>query len=441
MANVIELVTKMLPILDEQYSAMSVTSFLDTSGEFVQMTANAKRIKVAKMRVDGLADYSRNNGFVRGSVDLVWEEREFTQDRGRALQVDVMDNEESFGMAFGRLAGEFQRTQVIPEIDAYRFAQYYANAGHKSSVTISSTSGILNYLDQVNAEMTDLEIPDDGRRVAFVSSQVYTQLINDPALERYLSWDSDGNLKKRVASYNGIRIVPVPQKRFYTEIELLTAADGNTTGGYRPAADATSIGIIVLHPSSIIQIAKRRISRIWAPTKDLAAGTDGVNPDADAWKFDYRTYHDVWVLDNQKQTIFTAKVSGTGITAMTAITLTGVSNYGDTVSLGGTAPEYTASVDMTKYETVILTPANTGGTPIYKWDSSNNNVAMVQNGYVHFFQAGSVIISCESVYNPGVKAQVTFTVTGNTQEPVGDIGDIKANASNADANFEAIEGD
>jgi hypothetical protein len=436
MANVIELVTKMLPMLDEQYAAQSVTSFLDTSGEFVQMTSNAKRIKVAKMRVDGLADYSRSNGFVKGSTDLVWEEREFTQDRGRALQVDVMDNEESFGLAFGRLAGEFQRTQVIPEIDAYRLSTYYKNAGHKSTVAITSTAGVLDYLDEVIATMNDLEIPDDGGRVAFVSSQVYNAIKNDPTLERYLSWDSVGNLNKRVASYNGIRFVEVPQRRFYTDIELLTATADSTVGGYKPTADAKSIGILVLHPSSIIQISKRRISRIWAPTKDLADGTDGVNPDADAWKFDYRTYHDVWVLDNQQQTIFTAEVTGVGINSITAIELSAVNGAGDAIELSGSAPSYTATVNATISESAVLTPKVTGNGPkVFKWDSTNNNVAMVQNGFVHFFQAGTVTIICESIYNPSVKAQVTFTVSGHTREAIGDSKTVLADADKVDENI------
>ena len=45
-----------------------------------------------------------------------------TQDRGRAFIIDSMDNEETIGMSFGKLAGEFIRTKVAPEIDAYTFA-------------------------------------------------------------------------------------------------------------------------------------------------------------------------------------------------------------------------------------------------------------------------------------------------------------------------------
>ena len=43
--------------------------------------------------------------------------------------VDVMDNDETMGMAFGTLAGQFVRNYVTPEIDAYRFAKYAETSG------------------------------------------------------------------------------------------------------------------------------------------------------------------------------------------------------------------------------------------------------------------------------------------------------------------------
>lgn len=45
------------------------------------------------------------------------------------LSVDYMDNLETAGIAFGRLAGEFIRTKVVPELDAFRFAKYAGITG------------------------------------------------------------------------------------------------------------------------------------------------------------------------------------------------------------------------------------------------------------------------------------------------------------------------
>lgn len=301
MANMIELVTKFLPVLDAQYKVEARSAILDVAPEFVQMTKDAKKVKIAKMRVDGLADYSRNGGFTAGYADLTWEEHEFTQDRGRAIQIDDMDNEETFGMAFGRLAGEFQRVHVIPEIDAYRFAKYYQKAGIKITDFQVEAGKILSAFDDIDEQMDEAEIPEEGR-IAFVNPAVYKLIMNDPTLSRSVSAEGTDEkaVNKKIYNYNNHPLIKVPSARFYTEIELLDGkSDGETVGGYKMADGASVIGILVVARDSVIQLAKRRIARVWAPTKEQAAGTDGVNPYADAWKFDYRIYHDAWVLDNK----------------------------------------------------------------------------------------------------------------------------------------------
>lgn len=305
MANMIELVTKYLPILDAQYKLESRSAILDIAPEFVQATKDAKKVKIAKMRVDGLADYSRNGGFTAGYADLTWEEHEFTQDRGRAIQIDDMDNEETFGMAFGRLAGEFQRVHVIPEIDAYRFAKYFAKAGIKIEDFTVEAGKILSVFDDIDEQMDEAEIPEEGR-IAFVNPAVYKLIMNDPTLSRSISAEgTDAKaVNKKIYNYNNYTLIKVPSARFYTAIETLDGkSEGEQVGGYKKAAGASVIGILVVSRDSVIQLAKRRIARVWAPTKEQAAGTDGVNPYADAWKFDYRIYHDAWVLDNKTKGI------------------------------------------------------------------------------------------------------------------------------------------
>lgn len=312
MPNVIELVTKFLPVLDEQYKVESRSAVLDIAPEFVQMTRDAKKVKIAKMRVDGLANYDRNSGFTVGYADLTWEEHEFTQDRGRSIQIDDMDNEETFGLAFGRLAGEFQRTQVIPEIDAYRFAKYYSKAGYKKTIDTAADS-VLEWIDDVDEKMDNAEIPEEGR-LLFVNPTIFKLMMNDDKLSKSISVEgSEGKTaNRRIINYNTHPVYKVPQNRFYTEITLNDGkTGGQTAGGYTKAGAAADIGIMMIHRNSVIQLAKRRIARVWAPTKEQAAGTDGVNPNADAWKFDYRVYHDAWVLDNKVNGIAAADISDT----------------------------------------------------------------------------------------------------------------------------------
>ena len=116
-ANSITLAEKYLPLLDEVYKRESLTAILDTANERVRWIG-AKTANIFKMELNGLADYDRNAGFVPGSVNGTWEPHTIEIDRGRRFVVDVMDNDESIGMAFGRLLGENERVYVVPECDA-----------------------------------------------------------------------------------------------------------------------------------------------------------------------------------------------------------------------------------------------------------------------------------------------------------------------------------
>ena len=347
--NVIDLVTKYLAVLDEQYRLESISAILDTPAAFVQQTKDAKKVKIAKIAVDGLADYSRNGGFTTGSMDLSWEEHEFTMDRGRALQVDALDNMETFGMAFGRLAGTFQRERVIPEIDAYRFSEYYQYAGTKVAITVAA-GAIMKFIDNADAQMDDDEVPAEGR-ILFVNPQVYTLMMNDPAIQKHINTETvtDINgISKKFFVYNNHRIIKVPSPRFLTKITFLDGkTPGQEAGGYVPAPDASVIGMLMIHPSALVQISKRRIARIWAPTKEEAAGTDGVNPDADAWKFDFRVYHDVWALENKISGIYAATIAGDGISYVTAET--GSYNSGTGVWTAGGTDFVLGKADGTTY--------------------------------------------------------------------------------------------
>lgn len=405
--NMIELVTKYLPVLDAQYKQESRSAVLDIAPEFVQMTRDAKKVKIAKMRVDGLADYSRNGGFTAGYADLTWEEHEFTQDRGRSIQIDDMDNEETFGLAFGRLAGEFQRLHVIPEIDAYRFAKYYQKAGQHLEFTVTA-GAILNLIDDFDATMDDSEVPEEGR-ILFVAPTVYKLMINDPVLSKHITVDGvdDKTVNKKFYYYDGHLIIKVPSTRFYTEIEQLDGKTvGEEIGGYKAAAGAKAIGMLMIQRDAVLQLAKRRIARVWAPTKEQAAGTDGVNPNADAWKFDYRVYHDAWVLDE--------KVNGIAGAIIVNHTVTGVEIYSENENVvieSNASTVSAATVDNTFLLRAHVT-FNGGASSAVTWSADNAEVGTIDSaGNVTLTgTAGELKVTATSVWDPTVSNTVTFTI-------------------------------
>ena len=138
MANSIELRKQYSTMLDLVYKKSSLTSILDGPSDLIREGANANEILIPKMSMQGLANYDKSSGYVNGDVTLDYETVKCDYDRGRKFNVDAMDNIESAGVAFGRLAGEFIRTQVVPELDAWRFSKYAQISG------ITTAEGALN---------------------------------------------------------------------------------------------------------------------------------------------------------------------------------------------------------------------------------------------------------------------------------------------------------
>lgn len=293
MANSIALAQTYLPLLDEVYKVSSRTAILDsTKVEIV----NGNTVKVFKTSMDGLGDYSRATGFTQGEVTGTWETLTLGKDRGRSFVIDRMDNEESIGMAFGTLAGEFIRTRVAPEIDAYTFAKMAGatgiDMGAAADITVGTTD-VASLVDEAERSMNEHEVPGEGR-ILFISETAYAALRNKIA--RTVLNDVTG-INREVESYNGMRIVRVPQSRFYTAITLQDGSSSGQTGGGYVGAKGTgyNINFMVVHPSAITKVVKHVLPRIFAPNEYQAA---------DAWKFDYRIYHDTFVFENKANGIY-----------------------------------------------------------------------------------------------------------------------------------------
>lgn len=295
MPNSIQLAQRYLPILDEIYKANSLTSFMDTANERVRFIG-ANTVQLYKSALDGLGDYSRADGFVNGSITGSWEALTLTQDRGRSFNIDVMDNDETLGMALGTTVGEFVRTKVIPEIDAYRFAKFAGTSGvDGASADIASGADVIELIDAAQASMDDNEVPYEGR-VLFVNPTVYAYLKQN--IQRRLI--NEVVADRNVVMLDNMRVISVPVSRFNTAITLLDGGSGETAGGYAVPTGSYKINFMIVHPSAVVQVAKHVAPRLFGPDMNL---------DADAWKFNYRIYHDAFVEDNKVKGIYVHKAA------------------------------------------------------------------------------------------------------------------------------------
>lgn len=295
MGNSIDLASKFVPILDGIYKAESKTARLDAAVRPVNF-AGANVVEVFKTSLVGLGDYDRGTGYKAGDVTGTWEALTLSKDRGRAFSVDKMDDEETLGQAFGTLASEFIRTQVAPELDAYRFATYASWTGIQTTTAadLSTSSAVLAAVDLAAGALDAKEVPSEGR-ILFIATGLYRLLMG--AVSRTLS--NEGKFDRTLQMLDDMTIVPVPQARFYTAITL-DSGSSSSGGGYTKGSSAKNINFLLLHPSAVLQVTKLAQPRIFSPEE---------NQTANAWLFQYRIYHDAFVYDNKVDGIYLHKAT------------------------------------------------------------------------------------------------------------------------------------
>lgn len=283
MANSIALFKQYIPALDEVYKEASLSSVLDGNADLARQGANADELIIPKMQMDGLGAYSRNGGYVNGDVTLTNETVKCNYDRGRMFTVDALDDIETASIAFGRLAGEFIRTKVVPEIDAFRFAKYAAEAGTKEEETLSNGEDVIAALRAATNTMDEAEVPQEGR-ILFIT----------PTLKGMV--DDLETIKSKEVLARFSQIVLVPQTRFYTKITQYDGTTaGQTAGGYVKAADGSNLNFLAVHPTATIQYPKHTVNKVISPE---------ANQTSDGWKFGYRTVGIAEVYENKVAGIY-----------------------------------------------------------------------------------------------------------------------------------------
>ena len=287
MANSITLSKIYTNLLDEVYKNSALTAVLESDASLARAGANANEIVIPKLSMSGLADYKRNSGYVNGDVTLNWETVQFNYERGRMFQIDDMDNEETQNVAFGRLAGEFIRTKVVPELDAFRFAKYAAVTGAGTATgTLATGADVIAALRVATSAMDEAEVPMEDRHL-FIT----------PTLLGLVE-DLDTTKSKEVLS-RFATITKVPQTRFYSAIKLNDGtSSGEEAGGYVKASGAVDLNFEIIHKPATLQFTKHAVPKIISPEQ---------NQDADAWKYGYRNYGLCDTYENKAAGIYVHK--------------------------------------------------------------------------------------------------------------------------------------
>ncbi len=267
--------------LDKIVTQKAATGFF-ADNVLRQKFVGAKTVIMPDIDFVGLADYNRDNGFSKGGTTIAHQSFELTKDRGRQLMLDREDLDET-GIAnlAGQVLGEFARTKVAPEVDAYVLSKLAGVAATKnhSRVEGGANKQYADFIAAVNAIRA--EIGYDEELVAFADNTFNTGLMTTSELDKKIvvSDFKKGDINLRVKTIDEVPIIPVADSRMKT---LFTFGDNGFTVG----EGAKSIRLLVLPKKAASLVKKTETMRIFTPDQ---------NKDADAYVFNYRLYYDVFV--------------------------------------------------------------------------------------------------------------------------------------------------
>ena len=304
MANDIKLVTKYLPLLDEVYKVNAKTAILDADPSMVRETEDANVVKINKVDMDGLGNYSKTDGYPVGSINSDWETWTFSNDRGRRFNLDKMDNLENLGMAFLGMTGQFLRTKVIPEKDAYTIAAIASANGVTSKTENLVSNPVKASFEASIAALGEAEV-DEGNMVIFCTPTVKGKLESE--LTRSLA-SGETEYGQKLNYFNDIPLITIPQTRFYNAIDLLDGkSSGEVAGGYRKHVASgnddtagVNLNYIIMDRAAAVTISKNAVTQIFAPE---------VNQLHDGWTFNYRFYYDTFTFENKLPGVIVSKAN------------------------------------------------------------------------------------------------------------------------------------
>lgn len=298
MANVLEYSQIFQPSLDKQVVQEATTGWMELNANQVRYNGGSE-VKLPSILMDGLADYDRTSGFVDGAVTLSWETHKLTQDRGRTFSIDAMDvDETNFLATAGNVLGEFQRTMVIPEIDAYRYSKLAtlaitAEQTRATAVTADET----NIVDELVADLNGMEDVIGGKDLVITMNPILAGTLAKAGKD-FISKAmlAKGAASVEVNSFNDNAIVKAPSKLLKTKFVFNDGTTaGQEAGGFKADATALDIQWLISTKDAPIAISKTDKVRTFSPDQ---------NQKADAWKIDYRKYHDLWVPKNKLTSIY-----------------------------------------------------------------------------------------------------------------------------------------
>lgn len=292
--NTIELAAVFQSELDAKMVAGSSSGWMELNDKLVKYNGGSE-IKIADITMDGLGNYDREKGFPAGGINLKFSTYTMTQDRGRTFTLDAMDVDESnFILMAGQVLKIFQNTKVIPEVDSYRYAKIAQLAAAADRAVYGYLPTAKDIYDALIADIAAVQdkIGADIPLVVTMSILTANLLFNNDKISKSISVVNfeKGEITTQIKAINNVPIQQVPSDRLKTAYKFYKGSGDEQAGGYETAEDAQTINWIVSAKEAPIAVSKQDKMRIFEPDANI---------NADAYKLDYRRYHDLWIPKNK----------------------------------------------------------------------------------------------------------------------------------------------
>lgn len=318
-----------------------------------------EKLMIRSVVAGAAGNYTGKYNSEAGGTDTV-EFIEVTLKNDRAKTIDIPYEKEiasyTAGMepSINALTRDYLNRQLGSEMDAVTASTLYSKIDASNQLTDADlpvdNEHVFDTLDAIRAKAFTAGIPYTQNIFVFIAGNVFagiqkyvrmnsglannavlTTITRTIGLGDKLNEDGKGlELKTDVIVYNNMILLPVPDDRMFTGVDLLDGtSEGQTDGGYKKSDDASDLLLIAIPEGTAFMGIRFHVSNyfvpmIGAPNSEFSVGLDngmktvlgnivvengGVNQIGMNYTAHFRTIYDSDIKPLQKKTIFAIKKS------------------------------------------------------------------------------------------------------------------------------------
>lgn len=250
---------------------------------------NGKTIEIPSISVTGRVDSTRDTiATAARNYDNSWIPLTLENERKWSTLVHPRDVQETNQVTtIANITKVFNEEQKFPEMDAYTISKIYADwtaQGEKADTTVLTAENILSVFDKFLEEMSEGRVPKTGL-LLYVTPAVNTLLKSAQGIYRTLNVGTQNRLSRAITALEEVEISEVPSELMKTLY--------NFTQGWKPAAGAKQVNMMLINPVSVITPTSYEFAKLDPPSA-LSEG-----------KYVYyeESHEDVFVLKNKNKGI------------------------------------------------------------------------------------------------------------------------------------------